>query len=74
MARLRAAREQLTAPAQTLLREIEKGAQQDLTELIISLRGNTGGSFESAAQIINLLEELYQRNWINIRINSTSGQ
>ncbi|MFN8469223.1 MAG: hypothetical protein U0X20_26950 [Caldilineaceae bacterium] len=74
MARLRSARDQLGTPAQILLREIEKGTHKDLTELIISLRGTTGSDFDSAGQIIQLLAELYQHNWINIQIDTTSGQ
>jgi hypothetical protein len=74
MAHLRSAREQLTTPAQTLLQEIEKGTHKDLTELIISLRGNTGSNFDSASQIIRMLEELYQRNWINIQIDLATRQ
>jgi len=74
MAQLRTSREQLSGPARTLLREIEKGKHKDLTELIISLRGSNNSNFSSAAQIVNLLEELYQRNWINIHIELTSGQ
>ncbi len=74
MSRLRASRELLSPQANTLLREIERGTHEDLTELIISLRGNSGGSFDSATQIIIYLEELYQHNWINIRIQTTSGQ
>lgn len=74
MTRLRTAREQLSGPAQTLLREIENGKHKDLTELIISLRGSDRSNFSSASQIISLLEELYQRNWINIHIEPTSRQ
>lgn len=74
MTRLRTAREQLSGPAQTLLREIENGKHKDLTELIISLRGSDRSNFSSASQIIGLLEELYQRNWINIHIEPTSRQ
>lgn len=73
MERLRSARDQLSGPAQTLLSEIEKGSQMDLTELIISLRGSNGSSFKDSRQIITLLEELYRHNWINIHVDPASG-
>jgi hypothetical protein len=73
MARLRSPREQLSTSARSLLREIEKGTHKDLTELIISLRGSDRSNFNSASQIVSLLEELYQHNWINIHIDPTIG-
>lgn len=63
---------QLSKEAKYLLKILESNNDKDFTELIIELRESNSEVFEEASQIIRILEELYRRNWINIKISRTT--
>ena len=46
---------------------------KDFTELIIALRQSGNKMFDSTSEIIESLEELYQHNWLNIKVSRTTA-
>ena len=71
---LRCDKSELGPKEVVLLDMIEANADKDFTELIIDLRQSKNEMFGSTSEIIESLEELYQRNWLNIKISRTIGQ
>lgn len=69
---LRCDKSELSLKARVLLDLIETNTDKDFTELIISLRQSKNEKFSSTLEIIDSLEELYQRNWLNIKISRTT--
>ncbi len=70
---LRCDKSELGPKEVVLLDMIEANADKDFTELIIDLRQSENEVFGSTSEIIKSLEELYQRNWLNIKISRTIG-
>ncbi len=70
---LRCDKSELGPKEVVLLDMIEANADKDFTELIIDLRQSKNKVFGSTSEIIESLEELYQRNWLNIKISRTIG-
>ena len=70
---LRCDKSELSPRATVLLELIETNADKDFTELIIALRQSKNEMFGSPSEIIESLEELYRRNWLNIKISRTMG-
>ena len=71
-AQLRCDRSELSTKAARLLSLIETNSEKDFTELIVALRQSGNSTFSSTAEIIESLEELYQRNWLNIKVSRTT--
>ena len=70
---LRCDESELSPKAGALLSLIEGNTDKDFTELIIALRQSQNEMFSSPTEIIESLEELYQRNWLNIKISRTTS-
>ena len=70
---LRCDKNELSSKAKALLDLIEKNTDKDFTELIIDLRQSGNEMFGSTSEIIESLEELYQRNWLNIKVSRTTA-
>ena len=70
---LRCNKSELSPKARALLDLIEMNTDKDFTELIIDLRQSGNEMFGSTSEIIKSLEELYQRNWLNIRVSRTTA-
>ena len=70
---LRCDKSELRPREAVLLAMIETSADKDFTELIIALRQSENEMFGSTSEIIESLEELYQRNWLNIKVSRTMG-
>jgi len=68
---LRCDKSELNPKAQRLLSIIGSNKDRDFTELILELRQLGDQMFDNTAEIIESLEELYQRNWLNIKVSST---
>ena len=71
--RLRSDVEELSQSAKKLLTLIDGSGEKDFTELIIELKQSNDEVLRDTTEIIKSLEELYQRNWLNIRISRTIG-
>jgi len=71
---LRCNRSELSPRAQKLLNLVSANRDRDFTELVIELRQSGDAMFRDAAEIIASLEELYQTNWMNIRVSPTMVQ
>ena len=71
---LKCDKDELSSRAQKLLDLIGDNSDKDFTELIIELRQSGDEMFHDASQIIESLEELYQRNWLNIKVSPTTIQ
>lgn len=69
---LRCEESELSPKAGALLSLIEGNTDKDVTELIIALRQSQNETFSSPAEIIESLEELYQRYWLNIKVSRTT--
>ena len=69
---LRCDKSELSPRAIVLLDLIEPNTDKDFTELMIALRQSENEMFGSTAEIIKSLEELYQRNWLNIKVSRTT--
>ncbi len=70
---LRCDKSELSPKARALLDLIEMDTDKDFTELIIDLRQSGNEMFGSTSEIIKSLEELYQHNWLNIKISRTTA-
>ena len=70
---LRCDKSELSPRAEVLLDLVETNMDKDFTELIIDLRQSGNEMFGSTAEIIESLEELYQHNWLNIKISRTTA-
>ena len=70
---LRCDKSELSPRAALLLDMIETNADKDFTELIVALRQSENEMFDSTSEIIESLEELYQHNWLNIKVSQTKG-
>ena len=70
---LRCNKSELSPKARALLDLIEMNTDKDFTELIIDLRQSKNEMFGSTAEIIESLEELYQYNWLNIKVSRTTA-
>ena len=70
---LRSNEEELSQSSRKLLTLIDESSEKDFTELIIELKQSSDEVLRDTAEIIKSLEELYQRNWLNIRISRTIG-
>ena len=70
---LRCDKSELSNRARVLLDLVEKNTDKDLTELIIALRQPGNEMFGSTKEIIESLEELYQYNWLNIKVSRTTA-
>ena len=70
---LRCDENELSPKAGALLSLIEGNTDKDFTELIIALRQSQNEMFSSPSEIIESLEELYQRNWLNIKVSRTTA-
>ncbi len=70
---LRCDKSELSPKARALLDLIEMDTDKDFTELIIDLRQSGNEMFGSTSEIIESLEELYQYNWLNIKISRTTA-
>ena len=70
---LRCDKSELSPKARVLLDLIETNTDKDFTELIIALRQSGDEMFGSTAEIIKSLEELYQHNWLNIKVSRTTA-
>ena len=70
---LRCDKSELSPKARALLDLIEMDTDKDFTELIIDLRQSGNKMFGSTSEIIESLEELYQRNWLNIKVSRTTA-
>ena len=68
---LRCDRMELSLKAQRLLTIIGNNKDRDFTELILELRQSGEQMLSNTAEIIESLEELYQKNWLNIKVSST---
>ena len=71
---LRSKESELSGRAKKLLSLIDANGEKDFTELTIELRQSSDEMFRDTAAIIESLEELYQRNWLNIKVSRTTGQ
>ena len=70
---LRCDKSELSPKARALLDLIEMDTDKDFTELIIDLRQSGNKMFGSTSEIIESLEELYQHNWLNIKVSRTTA-
>ena len=70
---LRCDKSELSPKARALLDLIEMNTDKDFTELIIALRQSGNKMFDSTSEIIESLEELYQHNWLNIKVSRTTA-
>ena len=70
---LRCDKSELSPNARALLDLIEMDTDKDFTELIIDLRQSGNEMFGSSSEIIESLEELYQHNWLNIKVSRTTA-
>lgn len=68
---LRCDKSELSPKARALLDLIEMDTDKDFTKLIIDLRQSGNEMFGSTSEIIESLEELYQHNWLNIKVSRT---
>jgi len=68
---LRCDKAELSFKAQRLLNIIGSNKDRDFTELILELRQSGEQMLSNTAEIIESLEELYQKNWLNIKVSST---
>lgn len=69
---LRRDKNELSHRARVLLDLVETNTDKDFTELIIDLRQSGNEMFGSTMEIIESLEELYQYNWLNIKVSRTT--
>ncbi len=70
---LRRDKNELSHRARVLLDLVETNTDKDFTELIIALRQPENKMFSSTTEIIESLEELYQYNWLNIKVSRTTS-
>ena len=68
---LRSNERELSSQSRKLLNLIGADREKDFTELIIELRQSKDEMFHDASEIVKSLEELYQRNWLNIKVSPT---
>lgn len=70
---LKCDKSELSPKARALLDLIEMNTDKDFTELIINLKQSENEMFSSTLEIIESLEELYQHNWLNIKVSRTTA-